>query len=270
MPACSARRHVGALCQRFGEGIVRTPNNFGKMGEEPTHPELLDWLASEFIRTGWSVKAMHRLLMNSEAYQRSSDDIAGNVAIDVENRYLWRMPRRRVEAEVIRDSMLAVAGNLVADRGGPAVFPYIDPSLFQASSARTWPGRPDTDPSTWRRSVYVFQKRSIPLPMLDIFDKPDSVSSCARRNRSTIAPQALIMMNNAFVGLEAEKFAARLKELAGDQPEAQVDRAFVLALSRHPSQTEAERAAAFIKAAPEGLVDFCKAIFNLNEFVYFP
>jgi hypothetical protein len=256
--------------QHFGEGIVRTPNNFGKMGEPPTHPELLDWLASEFVRTGWSVKSMHRLLLNSEAYQRASDDIAMDSKIDNENRYLWRMPRRRVEAEVIRDSMLAVAGNLVTERGGPAVFPYIDPSLFQASSARTWPGKPDTDPSTWRRSIYVFTKRSIPLPMLDIFDKPDSVSSCARRNRSTIAPQSLIMMNNAFVALEAVKFAERLKELAGDRPEAQVDRAFELALSRHPSQSEATRAVDFIKSDVDGLVDFCKAIFNLNEFVYFP
>ncbi len=255
--------------QHFGEGIVRTPNNFGKMGDVPTHPELLDWLASEFVRTNWSIKSMHRLLMNSEAYQRSSDDLAASAAIDVENRYLWRMPRRRVEAEVIRDSMLSVAGNLVADRGGPAVFPYIDPSLFQASSARTWPGKPDSDPSTWRRSVYVYQKRSIPLPMLDIFDKPDSVSSCARRNRSTIAPQALIMMNNAFVNLEASKFAARLEQ-AGGTADGWVDRAFVLALSRHPSQVEAERAVAYIKADPQGLVDFCKAIFNLNEFVYFP
>ena len=213
---------------------------------------------------------MHRLLMNSEAYQRSSDDTAANVAIDVENRYLWRMPRRRVEAEVIRDSMLAVAGNLVADRGGPAVFPYIDPSLFQASSARTWPGRPDTDPSTWRRSVYVFQKRSIPLPMLDIFDKPDSVSSCARRNRSTIAPQALILMNNAFVLMEAKMFAERLRREAGTDPAAQANLAFQLALSRPPSKTETETAVAFIRADDNGLVDFCQTVLNLNEFVYIP
>lgn len=256
--------------QHFGEGLVRTPNNFGKMGEPPTHPELLDWLASEFVRTGWSVKSMHRLILNSDAYQRSSDDIEADNKIDVENRLLWRMPRRRVEAEVIRDSILAVAGNLVEQRGGPAVFPFIDPSLFQASSARTWPGKPDTDPTTWRRSIYVFTKRSIPLPMLDIFDKPDSVSSCARRNRSTIAPQSLIMMNNAFIGLEAEKFAARLQEQAGPNPEIQVDQAFLLALGRHPKQAEAERAVAYIQADPHGLADFCKAVFNLNEFVYFP
>ena len=187
----TARVMVNRIWQHhFGEGIVRTPNNFGKMGERPTHPELLDWLATEFVQKGWSVKAMHRLIMNSETYQMASADIAANVAIDRENRYLWRMPRRRLEGEAIRDSIMAVAGNLDRTVGGPAFIPYIDPALFQSSSKRTWKGKPDSDPSTWRRSVYVFSKRSIPLPMLEVFDKPDSVGSCARRNRSTIAPQA--------------------------------------------------------------------------------
>ena len=254
----------------FGEGLVRTPNNFGKTGDAPTHPELLDWLASEFVRSGWSMKAMHRLMMNSEAYQRGSDDITANLAVDGENRLLWRMPRRRVEAEVIRDSILSVAGNLVDRLGGPGVFPYIDPALFQASSARTWPGKPDTDPSTWRRSVYVFTKRSIPLPILDIFDKPDSVASCARRNRSTIAPQSLILMNNSFVAMEAAKFAERLRQMAGDDAAAQVRAAYAIALGRAPSQQEAERSIAFVTADKNGLVDFCQTMFNLNEFVYFP
>ena len=115
---------------------------------------------------------MHRLIMNSETYQMASNDIAANVAIDRENKYLWRMPRRRFEGEAIRDSIMAVAGNLDRTVGGPAVLPYIDPALFQSSSKRTWNGKPDSDPSTWRRSVYVFSKRSIPLPMLDVFDKP--------------------------------------------------------------------------------------------------
>lgn len=213
---------------------------------------------------------MHRLMMNSEAYQRGSDDITANLAVDGENRLLWRMPRRRVEAEVIRDSILSVAGNLVDRLGGPGVFPYIDPALFQASSARTWPGKPDTDPSTWRRSVYVFTKRSIPLPILDIFDKPDSVASCARRNRSTIAPQSLILMNNSFVAMEAAKFAERLRQMAGDDAAAQVRAAYAIALGRAPSQQEAERSITFVTADKNGLVDFCQTMFNLNEFVYFP
>lgn len=265
----TARVMVNRIWQNhFGEGIVRTPNNFGKMGEAPTNPELLDWLATEFVRQGWGIKAMHRLIMNSQAYQRSSADLEANLPIDPENRYLWRMPRRRIEAEGIRDSILAAAGNLDRTVGGPAIHPYIDPALYQASSKRTWVGKPDTDPENWRRSVYVFSKRSIPLPMLDVFDKPDSVSSCARRNRSTIAPQALILMNNSFVLMEAHKFAERLQREAGADPSAQVNTAFQIALNRPPTHSEAERSIAFLKASPEALTDFCQTLFNLNEFVY--
>ena len=216
--------------QHFGEGLVRTPNNFGKMGERPTHPELLDWLATEFVKSGWSVKHLHRLIMNSDTYQMASADIPANVAIDRDNRYLWRMPRRRLEGEAIRDSIMSISGNLDLKVGGPAVLPYIDPALFQSSSKRTWNGRPDSDPSTWRRSVYVFSKRSIPLPMLDVFDKPDSVGSCARRNRSTIAPQALILMNNSFVLMEAKKFAERLEQKRA--PSERASRSCVSACAR--------------------------------------
>jgi mono/diheme cytochrome c family protein len=256
--------------QHFGEGIVRTPNNFGKMGERPTHPELLDWLTTEFIQKGWSIKTMHRLIMNSETYQMASADIPANVAIDRDNRYLWRMPRRRLEGEGIRDAILAVAGNLDRTVGGPAVHPYIDPALFQSSSKRTWHGKPDSDPSTWRRSVYVFAKRSIPLPMLDAFDRPDSVSSCARRNRSTIAPQALILMNNAFVLMEAKMFADRLRREAGADSSEQVDLAFQLALSRKPTTKEREESVAFLKTGPDALADFSQAMMNLNEFAFIP
>jgi hypothetical protein len=252
--------------QHFGEGLVRTPNNFGKMGERPTHPELLDWLATEFVKSGWSIKAMHRLIMNSQTYQMTSADVAANVAIDRENRYLWRMPRRRLEGEAIRDSIMAMARNLDLTVGGPAVLPYIDPALFQSSSKRTWNGKPDSDPSTWRRSVYVFSKRSIPLPMLEVFDKPDSVGSCARRNRSTIAPQALILMNNAFVLMEATKFAERLRKEAGADPNEQVDLAFQLALSRKPTASEQQQAVAFLQTG--NLADFAQVMFNLNEFAF--
>ena len=206
----------GIWQHHFGEGIVRTPSNFGKMGEPPSHPELLDWLAVEFVERGWSIKAMHRLMMTSEAYQMASDDIAANVAIDPENRLFWRMPRQRLEAETIRDQILAVAGTLDRTLGGPNVFPYIDPDLFEASSKRNWPGKPDDDPSTWRRSLYVFSKRSIRYPLFETFDQPNLINSCDRRNRSTVAPQALLLMNNTFVLLQAKKFAERLRREAGD------------------------------------------------------
>ncbi|HKA00709.1 MAG TPA: PSD1 and planctomycete cytochrome C domain-containing protein [Candidatus Solibacter sp.] len=265
----TARVMVNRLWQHhFGEGIVRTPSNFGKMGESPSHPELLDWLAAEFIARGWSIKAMHRLMMNSEAYQMASSDIQANLEIDSENRFFWRMPRERLEAEIIRDEILAVAGTLDRQIGGPCVFPYISPDLFQSSTNRTWPGKADDDPSTWRRSLYVFSKRSIRYPMFEAYDQPNLVNTCDRRNHSTIAPQALLLMNNNFVIEQAKHFASRLAKEAGGSAEAQVDRAFALALGRPPSPAERAQSAAYIRSGPEGLAGFCQAMFNLNEFVY--
>jgi hypothetical protein len=252
----------------FGEGIVRTPSNFGKTGAQPSHPELLDWLATEFVQSGWSIKAMHRLMMTSETYQRVSNDIAANIAIDPENRLFWRMPRQRLEAELLRDQMLAVAGTLDTTVGGPAVFPYIDPDLFQSSTQRTWPGKADSDPSTWRRSIYVFMKRSIRYPMFEAFDQPDATNSCDRRNRSTVAPQALLLMNNAFVVLQASKFAERLEKEAGENAAEQVALGYQLALSRPPTNLELDRASRFLSAKTGTLADLCQLIFNLNEFAY--
>jgi hypothetical protein len=267
----SARVMVNRIWQHhFGEGIVRTTSNFGKTGELPTHPELLDWLASEFVQQGWSIKKMHRTLMLSQVYQQSSSDRVDGIAADPENRLLWRQARQRLEAETIRDQILAAAGSLKLDLGGPGVYPFIDPSLYAGSSGRTWPGKQIDDPSTFRRSVYIFQKRTIQVPMMELFDTPNGIGSCSRRNRSTIATQALILMNNAFVLDQAKRFAARLKQEAGDQPAAQVKRAFDLTLSRAPSPKELAEAVSFIGSAPEGLVDFAQTIFNLNEFAYIP
>ncbi|MDX2179134.1 MAG: PSD1 and planctomycete cytochrome C domain-containing protein [Bryobacteraceae bacterium] len=252
----------------FGEGLVRTTSNFGKTGERPTHPELLDWLASEFVASGWSIKRMHRLMMLSDVYRQSSDDRADGVKIDPENRLLWRQARQRLEGEIVRDAILAAAGTLDKTIGGPGVHPYIDPSLWAGSSGRTWPGKAVDDPSTFRRSLYIFQKRTIQVPMMELFDAPNGIGSCSRRNRSTIATQALILMNNAFVLDQVKRFAARLEREAGATPEAQVKRAFALALSRPPSPKELAESAAFIRAA--GLTDFAQTIFNLNEFTYAP
>lgn len=265
----TARVMVNRIWQHhFGEGIVRTPSNFGKTGQRPTHPELLDWLATEFIRSGWSIKSMHRLMMSSEAYQMSSDDIEANLKIDPENRYFWRMPRQRLQAEIIRDQILAVAGTLDRTLRGPAVFPYINPDLFQSSTRRTWPGKPDDDPSTWRRSLYVFSKRSIRYPLFEAFDQPDLITSCDRRNRSTIAPQALLLMNNASVLLQSKKFAERVLREAGEDVSKQVEHAYRLALSRPPDEFERSRAVSYINGDFDRLVDFCQLLFNLNEFVY--
>ncbi len=263
----TARVMVNRLWQHhFGEGIVRTPSNFGKMGEPPSHPELLDWLALEFVEKGWSMKAMHRLMLTSQAYQMSSRDIPANLAIDPENRMFWRMPRQRLEAEAIRDVVLATAGSLDGTIGGPNVFPYIDPDLFEASSKRNWPGKPDSDPATWRRSLYVFSKRSIRYPLFEAFDQPNLVNSVDRRHRSTVAPQALLLMNNAFLLFQSTKFAERLQREAGPSVAKQVDQAFRVALARAPDAAERQMALQFVKQ--DGLAAFCLALFNLNEFVY--
>jgi mono/diheme cytochrome c family protein len=266
-----ARVMVNRIWQHhFGEGIVRTPSSFGKMGERPSHPELLDWLALEFVDRGWSIKAMHRLMMTSEAYQMASSDVPANLAIDPENRQFWRMPRQRLEGEVIRDQILAVAGTLDRTLGGPNVFPYIDPDLFEKSSNRDWPGKPDDDPSTWRRSLYVFSKRSIRYPFFETFDQPNLVNSVDRRNRSTVAPQALILMNNSSVIVQARKFAERVAAEAGTDTDRQVTRAFALALGRAPDGEEHATSVAFVRGSPQGLFELCHVLFNLNEFVYRP
>ena len=227
----TARVMVNRMWQHhFGEGIVRTPSNFGKMGDRPSHPELLDYLASRFVEKGWSMKAMHRLMMNSQLYQMSSDDNMADVNVDPENRYFWRMPRERVEAEVLRDEVLSAAGTLDLRQGGPGIYPYISPDIFQGSSHRTWNSMADEDPAAWRRSLYVFSKRSIRYPLFEAYDQPNLINTCDRRNRSTIAPQALLMMNNNFFIAQAKFFAERLHREAGDNVNEQVDHAFMDAL----------------------------------------
>jgi len=267
----TARVMVNRIWQHhFGEGIVRTPSNFGKMGERPSHPELLDWLASEFVARGWSVKSMHKLLMTSQAYQMASDDVAASVNTDPENRLFWRMPRLRLEAEAIRDNVMTVAGTLDLTLGGPAIYPYINPALFQSSTRRTWPGKPEDDPSTWRRSLYVYSKRSIRYPMFEVYDQPNLVNSCERRNRSTIASQALFLMNDTFIQEQSQRLADRLRKDAGDDAGAQVDRAFQLAFGRAPRAQERVTAVEYMKTSADGLVGFARAVFNLNEFIYRP
>lgn len=267
----TARVMVNRLWQHhFGEGIVRTPSSFGRMGEAPSNPALLDWLAVEFVERGWSLKAMHRLMLTSQAYRMGANDTTANYAIDPENRMFWRMPRVRLEAEIIRDSILAASGTLDRAIGGPAVFPFIDPDLFEKSSNRDWKGLPDSDPRTWRRSLYVFSKRSIRYPMFEAFDQPNLINSIDRRNRTTIAPQALILMNNDMVLFQASKFAERVARDAGADPAAQVRLAVSLALGRPADAVELQKGAAFVGATPDGLREFCHILFNLNEFLYRP
>ena len=256
----TARVMVNRIWQHhFGEGIVRTPSNFGKMGDPPSHPELLDWLALEFVERGWSIKAMHRLMLTSEAYQMASRDIP------CERRDRSREPAVLADAAAASRSRSharcdpATAGTLDRTLGGPNVFPYIDPDLFEASSKRNWPGKPDDDPSTWRRSLYVFSKRSIRYPLFEAFDQPNLMNSTDRRNRSTVAPQALLLMNNAFVIVQSKKFAERLRREAGADTAAQVDRAFLRRAGRNTRCGRARRSRSHSCGTPNGLAAFCHA-----------
>jgi hypothetical protein len=276
----------------FGQGIVGTPSDFGLMGQRPTHPELLDWLASEFISSGWDIKKMHKLIVTSSTYRQTSVYSEAAAKADGRNRLLWRFPRQRLEGEVIRDSSLAVAGLLNTTLGGPSVMPELPEGM--PASRGGWKVSPEEERN--RRSVYIFVKRNARYPMMEVFDMPDTHESCGRRNQTTTAPQALTLLNGKVVLDWAQAFAGRVLSTAGPDVNRQIETAYKLAYSRKPSGDEkdisltffdknraivASRIAAGEKIAspsitPEGvdkahaaaLVDFCHALLNSNEFVY--
>src|SRR6266436_300068 len=231
----------------FGRGIVPTLDNFGKMGDPPTHPELLDWMAVEFMNRGWSIKQMHRLMMTSEAYRMSSQyDDPGNGGKDPENGLLWRFPIQRLDAEIVRDVMMAVSGVLDLRIGGPPVFPPIPKEILASISTGIWKKEED-GPKVWRRSVYVYRKRGLAFPMFEVFDMPDPNTSCGRRNVSTVPTQALTLLNNEFVLRQAKLFADRVKEAVPAEAAKQIDLAYRIALARPPREDEAALAADFLK-----------------------
>jgi mono/diheme cytochrome c family protein len=250
----------------FGRGIVPTLDNFGKMGEKPSHPELLDWLAVEFVNRGWSIKQMHRLIMTSDAYQMASQyEDAGNNEKDGENNYLWRFRLQRLDAEIVRDVILAASGGLDRKVGGPPVFPPIAPEILASMAGGIWKKESD-GPAVWRRSVYVYRKRGLVFPMFEVFDLPDQNTSCGRRNSSTVPTQALTLLNDEFVVRQARLFADRVREAAPDNPAKQVELSYRIALARPPRASEAELAADFLRK--ESLAGLTHVLLNLNEFLY--
>ena len=254
----------------FGRGIVGTLENFGKMGDPPTHPELLDWLAVEFINRGWSIKQMHRLMMTSEAYQMASRyDDAASAANDPADNYLWRYRIQRLDAEVVRDSIMAAAGTIDLTIGGPPVFPHIQQELLTAVGSSRIHGRyrnqPD-GPPVWRRSIYAYAKRNLPFPMLQVFDLPDMNMSYGARNISTVPTQALTLMNNEFVTRQARLLADRITSMAGTDTVKQIDAAYRLALTRPPTPRELTLARELVEG--RSLVDFTNVLLNLSEFLY--
>ncbi|MEO2197025.1 MAG: PSD1 and planctomycete cytochrome C domain-containing protein [bacterium] len=250
----------------FGRGIVRTLDNLGQMGELPTHPKLLDWLAVQFMDRGWSIKEMHRLLMTSEAYQMvSGHDDQPSYDADPDNTWLWRFRQQRLEAEALRDTIMTVSGGIDLTVGGPPIFPYVPEEVLKTSEKGVWRNQPD-GPEVWRRSVYVYRRRSLGFPFFDTFDLPDQNQTAASRNVTTVATQALTLMNNEFVLNQAELFAARLEQVAPGNLDEQVDLAYRIALTRTPTAEEAQIAKALV--SEQSLADLTHVILNLNEFLY--
>ncbi len=241
----------------FGRGIVSSIDNFGKMGELPTHPELLDYLATEFVEKGWSTKAMHRLIMTSETYQAASDGSNDGL--------LAAFPQQRMDAETLRDSILAVSGGLNRKMEGPPVFPVLPKDILQSMTNGIWKQKDDSA-EVWRRSVYIYRKRGLPMPLLEVFDLPNQNLTCGARNITTVPTQALALMNNEFILKQADLFAQRLAEGAPGDAGKQIEAAYQIALSRAPKGEEREIALGFLKE--HTLNDFAHVMLNLNEFLY--
>jgi hypothetical protein len=260
----------------FGRGIVRTPNDFGRQGKPPTHPELLDFLAARFVQSGWSVKAMHRLILLSRTWQLASTGPASSVTADPNNILFGRFDRRRLDAESIRDAMLFVAGELEEQQGGEHPFP----------PARTW-GFTQHIPfmavyETRRRSVYLMQQRLRKHPFLALFDGADPSSSTAVRLPSTTPLQALFLMNDPLAHEAASKLAERILASAPQTP-ARIAFAYRLALGRPPTPEEQQDCADFLRQYRERLLAlptpsdeleqrtwaaFARALLSANEFVF--
>jgi hypothetical protein len=258
----TARVMVNRLWQHhFGTGLVETPSDFGANGARPTHPELLDWLAARFVEGGWSLKRLHRTILTSETYRRSAAPDPAALARDAGSRLLWRFPPRRLEAEAIRDSILAVSGALDLSMGGPGF------SVFKPNDnyVRVYEPKDEWGPAEWRRMIYMYKVRREQDPVFGAFDVPDAGQVCPKRGRSTTAIQALNLFNSPFVWQQAERMAARLGRETPDDP---IRRAFRLALSRDPAAVESAAAAAVVRE--HGLATFCRALLNTNEFLFLP
>jgi hypothetical protein len=250
-----ARVIVNRLWQHhFGRGLVGTPNDFGSQGEPPTHPELLDWLAGELIRGGWKLKPLHRLIVLSATYRQSGATHPAGLKADPQNLLWWRKPPRRLEAEAVRDSLLAISGTLDTTLYGPGTLDENNP----------------------RRSVYLTIKRSRLTPFLQTFDAPEPVQSVGQRVSTTVPPQALALMNSPFVRQRAEKLAAIIKPKADADLPLAIDQAYRRVFGRAATEGERERLTAYVRALMVGpaktldaaLADACHVLFCLNEFVY--
>lgn len=284
----------------FGRGLTNTPSDFGIMGDNPTHPELLDWLAAEFMRTGWSLKKLHRLIVTSATYRQASrpsdpewsNEIKKDALerwqaakkSDPKNKLLARMNRIRLDGEAIRDAMLAAANKLSLRRAGPGVLPPLPKELVATLLKDQWVVSPDEEDHR-RRSIYIFVRRNLRYPIFEAFDRPDGNASCSRRTKSTTAPQALILLNSEFSAQMASVVAGHAAKTSAKTAD-QIRHCFDQILSRPPTPAEVKAAITFLdeqaarinKAGTQpisaesshasALTDFCLALFNTNEFTY--
>ena len=266
----TARVAVNRIWQGyFGQGIVDTPNDFGAMGGRPSHPALLDFLANELVESGWSAKHVHRLILTSSAYRQASHNPAQEqrgMQQDASNRLLWRGPRRRLGAEEVRDAMLAAAGELNLAYGGRSVMLPVEDALVDLLYDPTQWRVPADQAQHRRRSIYLIAKRNLRLPFMEVFDQPALLTSCARRESSTHAPQSLELLNGPISNELAARFAARLDREAGRDLDSIVSQAYLLAAGRPPTEDEALIARNFL--ADNSLREFALAMFNLNSFLY--
>jgi hypothetical protein len=246
----------------FGKGLVGTPSDFGKNGESPTHPELLDWLASEFMKNGWSLKWLHRQILTSSTYRQCSLPRSEAVAVDAESRLLWRFPPRRLEAEAIRDCVLQASGKLDLTMGGPGFL------LFKIDRENVHHYFPleSFEPQHFRRMIYMTKIRQEQDDVFGQFDCPDAGQVVPNRNQSTSALQSLNLLNSPFMIEQAEFLAKHLESSGGSKVEEQIKLAYRILFSRSPDADELKEAANFIQE--QGLRAFCRAILNSNEFLY--
>jgi mono/diheme cytochrome c family protein len=275
----TARVIVNRVWQHhFDTGLVATPSDFGHNGKRPTHPELLDWLACEFVRGGWSLKKLHRLIITSDAWRRASSPDATALSRDPDNKLLWRMNRRRLEGEAIRDTLLSVSGALNPAMGGPGVYAKLPAGInveFPNNDKElSWGTATDAD--NRRRSLYLFQRRTLTYPLMEVFDSAPMNQSCAARAQTTVAPQALALFNGEFARECAAHFAARLQSEAGDDAALKVECAFQLAFTRPPGDTERAASLDFLRKqtivrngdGSSALTDFCHTLLNTSELIH--
>jgi Protein of unknown function (DUF1553) len=261
----TARVIVNRLWQfHFGTGIVDTPNDFGHNGTPPSHPELLDWLASELMDHNWSLKHVHRLILNSDTWRQSNRPNAEAIRVDATSRLLWRFPSRRLEAEAIRDSILAVSGVLDLEKaGGPGFAPF----EVEMENVRHYHAKKSHGPADWRRMIYMTKVRQEREQVFGAFDCPDASMVVPKRSRSTTPLQALNLFNSPFMMQQAELLAKRLEKDGETRPQ-QITWAWQLCFQRPPTKDELAECETFIMQ--QGMGQFTRALLNANEFVFIP